>query len=175
MTGRCKFLLISCTIAAGLLTNALGQDSPSLGDLARRQREQQAADAKDGKTPKVITNEEIPERAVKPASRTMGDQNSFEKENSSTGRAQAEYWRTQIHRQEEQITSLTNEIADVNGSVRFAAANCAGRCVEWNERQRQKQERVERMQAQLEEQKKRLEDMQESARKAGFGSSVYEP
>jgi hypothetical protein len=31
------------------------------------------------------------------------------------------------------------------------------------------------MKGQLEEQQKRLEDLQESARKQGFGSSVYEP
>jgi hypothetical protein len=31
------------------------------------------------------------------------------------------------------------------------------------------------MQQQLEQQKKQLENMQESARKAGLGSSVYEP
>jgi hypothetical protein len=34
---------------------------------------------------------------------------------------------------------------------------------------------VQRMQQQLDEQKQQLEDMQESARKAGLGSSVYEP
>jgi hypothetical protein len=31
------------------------------------------------------------------------------------------------------------------------------------------------MQKQLDTQKKKLEDMQEAARKAGFGSSVYDP
>jgi hypothetical protein len=46
--------------------------------------------------------------------------------------------------------------------------------VQWNERQKEKQDQVESMKAQLEEQKKQLENMQESARKQGFGSSVYE-
>jgi hypothetical protein len=31
------------------------------------------------------------------------------------------------------------------------------------------------MKAQLEEQQKKLEDMQESARRQGFGSQVYDP
>jgi len=31
------------------------------------------------------------------------------------------------------------------------------------------------MQSQLSEQKKRLDEMQESARKQGYGSSVYDP
>jgi hypothetical protein len=47
--------------------------------------------------------------------------------------------------------------------------------VQWNERQKEKQQEVERGQAQLAEQKKRLDDMQESARRQGYGSSVYDP
>jgi hypothetical protein len=31
------------------------------------------------------------------------------------------------------------------------------------------------MQAELEQQKKKLEDMQETARKQGYGNAVYEP
>jgi hypothetical protein len=34
---------------------------------------------------------------------------------------------------------------------------------------------VQRMQQQLDQQKQKLEDMQESARKAGLGNAVYEP
>lgn len=64
---------------------------------------------------------------------------------------------------------------ELSESIRFAPANCVANCVGWNERQREKQQRVERMQAQLEEQKRRLDDMQESARKQGYGSSVYDP
>jgi hypothetical protein len=70
---------------------------------------------------------------------------------------------------------LQKEMDDLKESIRFAPANCVSNCAEWNQRQREKQERVEQMQGQLEEEKKRLEDMQESARKQGFGSSVYEP
>jgi molecular chaperone GrpE (heat shock protein) len=47
--------------------------------------------------------------------------------------------------------------------------------VGWNERQREKEQRVERMQAQLQEMKRRLEETQDSARKQGYGSSVYDP
>jgi chromosome segregation ATPase len=176
MTGKHRFILVSCAIATGLLTSAFGQDSPSLGDLARQQREQQAADAKDGKTPKVITNEEIPERAMKHASRPTGEKDVSEREISSAdNKAQADYWKTQIQRQKQQVASLKGEIDDLNDSIRAAPANCVARCVEWNERQKEKQHRIERLQMQLEDQNQRLADMQESARKQGFGSSVYDP
>jgi uncharacterized coiled-coil protein SlyX len=47
--------------------------------------------------------------------------------------------------------------------------------VQWNERQKQKQQEVERMRSQLETQKKRLQSMQESARQQGYGGTVYDP
>jgi hypothetical protein len=43
------------------------------------------------------------------------------------------------------------------------------------ERQREKEQQLESMQTRLVEQQKRLEELQEAARKQGFGSSVYEP
>jgi len=46
-----------------LAANANGQDAPSLGDLARQQRQEKGAPGKEAKAPKVITNEEISERA----------------------------------------------------------------------------------------------------------------
>jgi hypothetical protein len=48
-------------------------------------------------------------------------------------------------------------------------------CVQWNEEQKRKQDQVETMKGELEQQQKRLEDLQEAARKQGFGSSVYDP
>ena len=71
--------------------------------------------------------------------------------------------------------SMQNQIDKLNSSIHFVEANRYYNGVQYNERQAQKQEEVQRMQKQLDEQKKQLEDMQESARKAGLGSSVYEP
>jgi hypothetical protein len=173
---RDAILFLALWLAACL---AHGQDSPSLGDLARQQRQQKAADAKDGKTPKVITNEQLPEHAAKPASQATTDQDSTENgekdDSSPKDKAQGEHLREQILAEKNQVGSLQKELDDLNESIRFAPANCVSNCAEWNQRQREKQEHVEQMKGQLEEEKKRLEDMQESARKQGFGSSVYEP
>ena len=87
----------------------------------------------------------------------------------------AEQWRAQIQTQKTAISSLQNQIDKLNDSIHFAPANCVANCVQRTDRQREKQQEVERMQAQLEDQKKRLEDMQESARQQGYGSSVYDP
>jgi len=87
----------------------------------------------------------------------------------------AEQWKAQIRAQKDVVASTQSNIEKVNDSIQFAPGNCVRGCVQWNERQKQKQQEVERARTQLETQKKRLESMQESARKQGYGSSVYNP
>jgi hypothetical protein len=156
---------------------AHAQDQPSLGDLARQQRQQKEQSAKDAKASKVITNADLPEHsAPPPSSATRGDSHSASMPAPYEGPKQpAEHWQSLIVAQKNQINSLQRQVDEIGESIRFAPANCAANCVGWNERQREKQQRVERMQAQLEEEKRRLDALQDSARKQGYGSSVYDP
>jgi hypothetical protein len=131
------------------------------------------------KTQRVITNEEIPEH-VGPAARPVAfsatsHAASDDQSGASDSDGQAAALRSQITSMKENVASLQSQIDSVNDSIRFAPGNCVSGCVQWNERQVQKQQQVEQMKAQLEELKKQLEDTQESARKQGFGSSVYDP
>ena len=180
MGTRCR-LFLGVAAAFSLFAGTLcAQDSPSLGDLARQQRQKQeqskAAQGKDAKAPKVITNEEIPEHPVSaPVRATGGGENRTSMPASNGAKQPAEHWKSQILAQKNQIASLQRQVDEISESIRFAPANCAANCVGWNERQREKQQRVERMQAQLQEQKSRLEEMQDAARKQGYGSSVYDP
>ena len=189
--------LVLCLSCSALF--AFGQDEPSLGDAARQARQQkqqkdtQAKDlqskdglSKDGqtkaaqpaRTPRVITNEEIPESSATTASPETGDQPHgvrYSPPPSGSSKVSPEQWKSQILAQKNMIAVMQTEIDRLNNAIHFAPANCIANCVQWNQRQREKQQEVERLQAQLEDQKKRLEDMQESARKQGYGSSVYEP
>jgi hypothetical protein len=164
---------------------AFGQGEPSLGDAARQsrqQKQQKAGQTKDGagndaqppKAQKVITNDEIPD----PAGNSSADQPravSYSPSPSGAAKIPAERWKAQILAQKNAISSMQRGIDKLNDSIHFAPANCAANCVQWNQRQREKQLEVERLQAQLEDQKKKLEDMQETARQQGYGSSVYDP
>jgi hypothetical protein len=181
MGTRCR-LFLGAAAAVSLFAGVVGaQDSQSLGDLARQQRQQKeqskTVPGKDAKAPKVITNEEIPEHeGPAPALAADGEESRASMPAPAGGPKQPpEHVKSQILTQKHQIASLQRQVDEINESIRFAPANCAANCVGWNERQREKQQQVERMQAQLEEEKKRLEDMQESARKQGFGNSVYDP
>ncbi len=160
---------------------ASAQDEPSLGDAARQARQQkneaaQSRTAAESQSPKVITNEEIPEQAEENAT-AAGRENSREKIKSASGpgKLSAEQWKARILAQKNRVTAQQVQIQKLNDSIRFAWVTCERGCVQWNERQVQKQQEVERMKAQLEGQKQLLYDMQESARKQGYGNSVYEP
>ncbi|HWY19715.1 MAG TPA: hypothetical protein VNX26_00760 [Candidatus Acidoferrum sp.] len=177
MAVRRKFIFVLGAVTALFAGAAVAQESPSLGDLARQQRQQsKPPKGKDAKASKVITNEEIPEHGMSAPAPTGQEYGSSMPASSSGAKEPAEHWKSQIQAQKSQIASVQKQIDQVNESIRFAPANCVGRrCVEWNERQREKQQQVERMQAQLDEQKKRMEEMQEAARKQGYGNSVYDP
>ncbi len=196
------FLAASALLSAGV---AYAQDdAPSLGDVARQARQQKQQkdsqtkaasktasskdaqtneanpqDAEAANTARVITNEELPRTGLA-GDATHSPVKSPSAKASDAAEpgdrdAQAEQWKSQILDQKSAIASLQHEIDSVSDSIHYAGANCVANCEAWNEHQKQKQDQVETMKSQLRDQQKKLEEMQESARKQGFGSSVYEP
>ena len=156
-----------------------------MGDIARQARQQkqnkdgQNKTATPSKTSKVVTNDEIPEHS-EAADGTAGSEGDSHPGTSSPltsdgEKKSADEWKAQIKTQKDLVSSLQSDIEKVNDSIQFAPGNCVAGCVQWNERQKQKQQDVDRARTQLENQRKRLESMQESARKQGYGSSVYDP
>jgi hypothetical protein len=182
MVVNLKFGYVAASAVFLIGTFASAQDTPSLGDLARQQRakkdQSKAAPSKDAKSTKVITNEELPEHppaaAAGPTARNMNQANSMPS-GPDAGNLPAEQWKSQIEGAKNQIASMQKQIDDLNSSIQFAPGNCVENCVQWNQHQQEKQQQVERMRAVLEQQKTRLEQMQESARSQGYGSSVWDP
>jgi|HubBroStandDraft_1064217.scaffolds.fasta_scaffold00132_2 predicted RNase H-like nuclease (RuvC/YqgF family) len=175
-----KPILVLGAAVSLFAATAYTQDSPSLGDLARQQRQQKqskAAQGKDAKTPKVITNEELPQHADPAPAVTSASEESGASAQAPSGGAKqpAEQVKAQIQAQKSQISSLQKQMDEVDESIRFAPGNCVSNCEQWNQQQQEKQQQVAQMKTQLDEQKKRLEEMQDSARKQGYGSSVYDP
>lgn len=196
-------LLMAAAFLSAFAAHA--QDAPSLGDVARQARLQkqqkdvaaakgtpakdapdkdaQGADgvAKSASTAKaahVITNDEIPSHVgttLRPAFQTPNNTYSQPLPSYAQQSFAAEQWKAIIQNQKSAIASLQREIDNVSESIRYAGANCVANCVQWNESQKRKQDQVESMKDQLEQQQKRLEDLQEMARKQGLGSAVYDP
>jgi len=161
--------------------DASAKDSLSKDTQSKDAQATDSAAAKDASAPKpshVITNEELPEHIGPNPTRPAASKNSEHagaEQAADDAKASAEDWQSQIMAQKSAIANLKSDIDSLSASIQYAPANCVANCVEWNERQKQKQEQVETMKTQLAEQQKRLEDMQESARKQGYGSSVYDP
>jgi len=164
-------------VAGLVLFFAVSSYAQSLGDVAREQRQKQAQAKDEHPTRKVLTNEDLPE-STEPDSSTSISSNEHDGTPvppPSNDIHAGEEWKAKIEAQRSSIASLQSQIDKVNSSIHFAPGNCVANCVQHNEQQLKKQDEVQRMQKQLDEQKQKLEDMQESARKAGLGSSVYEP
>ena len=149
-----------------------GSHGQSLGDVAREQRQKQAKDAHAAR--KVLTNEDMPDHADA-LSIDADEHHAAPSSPASNDTHAGELWKAKIEVQKNSIASLQNQIERLNASIHFAPANCVANCVQHNEQQLKKQDEAQRMQKELDQQKKQLEEMQESARKAGLGSSVYEP
>ena len=182
MSRTCRFLLQFVSVIFLLAAVSYSQDSQSLGDVARQSRQQKTqvnrAPGKAVQARKVVTNDEIPEQAASTADGSGADQShelASPHTSSEPGKLSAERWKALIQAQKNVVSSLQKQIDRLNSSIHFVEANLYVNGPQYNKRQAQKQQEVERAQAQLEEQRKRLEDMQESARKQGYGSSVYEP
>ena len=168
---------------------AVGQDSQSVVEAARQARlqkqqkdaqAQNAANATDpqaAKAPRVITNEEIPEHVEStfPAAHGRAQEPAYVSSGDGTRRNSAERWKSQIQAQKTAIASLQREISNLRDSIHFPENCLPNTCAQRNERQVNKQSRVEMLNHQLEQQQKRLEELQESARRQGFGSAVYDP
>ena len=125
----------------------------------------------------VITDDEIPQHPVAgvktPAS--PAGHGEFAPDPAFGGKMSPDAIRSQIQDQKSGISALQAQITELNGSIHFAGANCVANCALWNDSQQQKQRQVEEMRSELENAKQALEQMQDYARKMGFGSSVYDP
>jgi hypothetical protein len=126
---------------------------------------------------RVITNEDIGGARVVTGSSPASKPSDAQPEASgpADGKYPPEYWSSRILAQKNAIATLKNNIDDLGASIQYAPGNCVEGCVEWNQRQQEKQQQVDGMKSQLEEMQKLLEQMQEEARKQGYGSSVYDP
>ena len=167
-----RALLIVPILSLALVGAIYGQ---SLGDVARQTRQKERARAKAAK--KVITNEDIPESPTPtPAEHeTGGKTDPVATSADSPAPRSALQWRDMILAQKDHIETMRAQINKLNASIHFVTANAYVNGAEYNQYQVRKQQEVKNSQKQLEEEWKKLSDMQEAARKEGMGAAVYDP
>ena len=144
----------------------------SLGDFARQQREKQNTAATT--TPsKVITNQDLGESPEgRPDLRVEPRPASFNRGYArQPGPQRAEQWRNQILEQKNRIADLQARIDRINSAL-HSGAQFEGA---YSHDQAIRIERVSQLQMQIDEQTRRLEAMQDAARRAGLPSQTYDP
>jgi hypothetical protein len=167
---------------SGQTANSQSKDSASNGAAGSTAQSSAAASASSNaaalKPAKhVITNEELPEHTglANPVPASTGTPAANGDQSNHDEKASAEQWRSQILALKNNIAQMEKSIGDLSASIQYAGANCVANCAQWNEHQKQKQDQVDTMKSQLEQQQKALEDMQDAARRQGYGTSVYDP
>lgn len=166
---------ISLLVPIMLLAISSAAFGQSLGDVARHTRQKQKARGKAAK--KVITNEDLPESPeLNPGpSETVGKMVAVPSAASHSSAQSAEQFKSTILAQKNRIANLQGEIDKLNGSIHFVEANAYVNGAQYNQHQVKKQQQVANLQTQLAEEKQKLSDMQDAAKKAGMGSAVYDP
>ena len=171
-----------------LTTAAAAQSSPSLGDIARANREKQQTQQATGAQPKVITNADIPgdppgvpdPDPSEPMTMVSGvsrpnrayDQRLAQQER--TQQRAGEQWRERIQNQESRIAELQAQIDQMNASVHSAGGATLSEGP-YNRYQARQMQRIAQLQETLDLQKRKLATMQEAARHAGMHTNVYDP
>jgi hypothetical protein len=87
----------------------------------------------------------------------------------------ADQWRRQILMQKRTVGNLEGRLARLQASIPYLDASAHARGEVFNRRQALEQQREARLQEQLEEQRSKLEEMQDAARRAGMHTAVYDP
>jgi hypothetical protein len=144
----------------------------SLADTARQERQKDPA--KDSAAaPKIITNDDLTTSASSqtiPRTKTAPNKAAKADQEAARFDRNAEKAKAAILAQETRIKSLQTQIDKMRASIRYVETG-----VPLNQVQQQKQQTADHMQEQLNLEVKHLEAMQEAARRAGFGSVVYNP
>ena len=156
----------------------------SLGDVARESREKKA-EATATALPKVITDSDLTKDAPEPEKASASSKaQSATSGKSGTSNAvaaspvdprAAEQWRKQILAQKRTVATLEKRLARFQASLSSVDANAIARGEIFSRSQALEQERMAQVQEQLEEQRAKLLEMQEEARRAGMHTQVYDP
>jgi hypothetical protein len=88
------------------------------------------------------------------------------------GQPGSEQWRQQIQERENNIASMQARIDQMNASMRSGGMSAQG---PYNRYQSRQAEHIAEMQMRLDEQKRKLDQMQDAARHAGMHTQVYDP
>jgi hypothetical protein len=171
-------------IAALLLLASITAYGQSLGDVARENRENKAQVSATA-PPRVITDADLAQDAQPPSESGAStkpqtappDKPGAARRSAATpvDPRVAEQWRNQILAQKRTVTALEKRVARFQASLSYGDSSAIARGEILTRNQALEQQRLAQAQEQLEEQKARLLEMQDEARRAGMYPKVFDP
>ena len=190
-SSRSGHLHIFLAVLTMLFFASLAAYGQSLGDIARENRDKKAADGS-ATPPKVITNANLPkdpeadessskDEGEMQAAASSADEVSSKRagEQRAAEQRAAQQWKRRILAQQNTIANLRMRVDRLKASIYFLNPNADDSinydAYAYNRYQARQLERLAQLREQLAQQRARLEDMQEAARKAGMHTTVYDP
>src|SRR6202167_3717289 len=157
----------------------------SLGDIARQNREKQNAENASGVQPRVITNASLPKNPTPdqesqdapPASSATAGSKAADRRSAQQRLAEeraAEQWKRQILAQKNKMATMQARIDQLNASIHSPNGNAQYQGP-YTRNQTLQLERAAQIQQQLDELKRKFDQMQDAARRAGMHTTVYDP
>lgn len=160
----------------------------SLGEVARKNQQKKAAQTSPAPAPKVITNSDLPRDPDGYTTATANPHASPSPANAAASRKAAAQsaaqqraaaqWRQQILSQENKVANLQGRVDRLRAQIHLVNPNAnysSSEGIAYNPGQARQLVRLQEMQDQLNQQRQRLEQMQEGARHAGMHTTVYDP
>jgi hypothetical protein len=181
---------IFLTVLALLFCINVAAHAQSLGDIARENREKKDAEQPTAQ-PRVITNATLPkdpdrdhEQAaaenktpVAPSPSDLAASRRAAEQRAREQRA-AQQWKRKILAQQATVANLRFRVDRLKASIQFVNPNTSYDYYEGvaqNRYQARQLEHLAQLQQQLAQEKSKLENMQEAARKAGMHTATYDP
>jgi predicted nucleic acid-binding protein len=156
---------------AAIAAQCRAQSAPTLADAARAARESKQSAESAKANHKVYTNENLPPAAIKDA------EDAREKESPLTApgkKTTALQWKAAIASQKNLVFAHQDRIEKAEKSIQFVTASGYANGKQYNAEQKRRQDQLEAEKKKVEQEKQKLDEMKEAARKAGFGSAVYD-
>src|SRR5689334_8293330 len=155
----------------------------SLGDIARQQREKNKQQTTT--TNKVLTNEDISpsgESADNTSSDSQKKKSSKQKISKTAEPSEkddalsADELKASIQEKKEAIAEIQDRITKLQSTINYVQnnRNIYTNAPEYNDAQKRKEQEVSRLKGILQAQQDELKELQDKARKAGYGSAVYD-
>ncbi|HWC16522.1 MAG TPA: hypothetical protein VG498_05885 [Terriglobales bacterium] len=158
-----------------------GAQAQSLGDVARQQKKAQHSGTVSNR---VLTNDDLHSDSSSEPETTSGTNQkkpakpkstSDQQPQTTAGKISAEEFKEKIQKQKDEIAAIQERIDKLQSTINYVQnnRNIYTNAPEYNDVQKRKQQQIDQLNGILRERLNELKDLQEQARQAGYGSSVY--